>query len=76
MKYHINEDTMRVTSQCERNYSCLSGHKECLCKIEKARGNVLFIHPENTNCKYRSSFAYFKICLCPIRNEIYERYRI
>ncbi len=74
--YHINEETKRVTSQCERNYSCLSGNNECLCKIEKARGNVLFIYAENNDCKYRSSFAYLNICLCPIRNEIYEHYSI
>jgi hypothetical protein len=75
----IQTDILNKTVKCRENFSCLSGEKRCLCKVEKGIGNnnntVLFIKPaRKTICDYIISYGYSFICFCPTRKEIYRLY--
>jgi hypothetical protein len=76
MELKVKVDTLNETIKCKRNFSCLTGSKECLCEVEDSfNDKVIFIRPENNNlCDYKMSFGYSYICTCPTRKEIYNIY--
>lgn len=77
MKLEISEDTLRKT-RCEKGFSCLSAHRNDLCKVESCiPGKVIFLETLNDNsCHYATSFGYTRICNCCTRKELYEKYVI
>ena len=77
-KSFISEDALKNTTRCEKEFSCLSGDSECLCKVEYCvDDSVLFVGGRvNSTCRYQMSFGDRIICSCPIRKEIYKRWKI
>ncbi len=73
----IDNDIVQKTTKCRENFSCLSG-KTPLCKVECCIENkVLFIKCiSNEPCDYRVSFGHSYVCVCPVRIELYNRYKI
>ena len=78
MDIKIDEDTLKKTTECEKNFSCLSGENECLCEAVVSSGNrFLFIDPKsNISCNHCMPFGNYFLCDCPTRNEIYRLYQI
>jgi hypothetical protein len=74
----IDEEIIKRTTNCELNFSCLSGDKTCMCKVKYFIGfDLLEINPKIVNdCRYHLSFGNTNFCTCPTRNEIYNRYNI
>ena len=84
MRFEINSDTIKRTTNCHCNFNCLNGNENPTCcddnplcpvtsEIEK---NMLHIDFNNDyNCSYKLNFvkAGF-ICSCPVRYEIYKHY--
>ena len=78
MDIKISEYTLKATTKCEKDFSCLSGRKECLCKIEYPNEHhtiLIKTRPDNF-CTYLLHLNASTYCLCPTRNEIYIRYKI
>jgi hypothetical protein len=80
MKLEISEDILRKT-RCKKDFSCLSGERSDLCKVElRADGQVrkvIFLkNLKDKSCTYAKSFGYAYICNCPVRKEIYDTYWI
>ena len=78
MKIEIKEETIKTTTQCKKNFNCLSSEKHIFCKVESCvNGSVHFIKClDEENCNYRSSFGNSLMCNCPTRKEIFNRYNI
>lgn len=80
MKLEISENILKNTTKCNKDFACLSGERECLCKLEDSIIDTpcfIIIRAENCGfCDYNVSFGNFFICTCPTRNEIYKCYEI
>ena len=77
MKIEISENVINATTKCEKGFSCLSDNLEPACKVEYCVSNsVYFVKCLNTaNCSYKVSFGDGHFCTCPIRKEIYDKYK-
>jgi len=73
----ISDEALKATTQCEKNFSCLDGESD-ICKVAVCVENeVLFIKcKERAPCPYKESFAYALLCTCPVRKELYYKYKI
>lgn len=74
----IDEEIKQSAIKCKKDFRCLTDNNYELCKIiESVRDNVLFIEClELKHCSYKTSFGYSSyICNCPVRKEIYRRYK-
>ncbi len=77
MKIKISEETVLKTTKCSKNFRCLSGENENLCRV------VYFMSDKinfvkclgDKDCPYLESHKKTELCNCPIRNEIYQRYK-
>ncbi len=78
MRLEINDNVLNNTTRCRKDFACLSGTGQCLCKLTYCfSGKSYFIEPEgNLLCNYKVSFSGSVLCGCPTRKEIYNRYRI
>lgn len=78
MDLKINEYIKEATTRCEKGFSCLKGQKACLCEIEGSNGShtVSIKTKSNNSCKYLLHLGASTYCLCPTRNEIYNKYQL
>lgn len=64
------------TTKCDKSFKCLTNH-ENLCKVSyHINGKINFLESNNKKCKFKIYFADKFICSCPVRNELYVRYKI
>ncbi|MFZ3382993.1 MAG: hypothetical protein WA144_03615 [Candidatus Methanoperedens sp.] len=72
----IDENISKTASKCKKNLSCLSGKE--ICKVELCiDGKIHFIKCINLEpCDYRIPFGYSFVCICPVRKEIFNLYKI
>jgi hypothetical protein len=75
----ISNETLEQTTECQRNFQCLTENRN-MCLIDRpVNGRGLFIKERVSsieNCPYIESSEYAFICNCPTRHEIYMRYNI
>ena len=78
MDIKVNDLILKATNKCEKGFSCLSGDKECLCKVLTSNKSscVKIEQRPVDSCKYLFHFNASTYCLCPTRNEIYNCYKI
>ena len=74
----IKDDILQRTTKCTHDFSCLSGDKQRVCKVIGIIGfDMKAIKRKlEIDCTYCLSYGNGSLCLCPTRNEIYNRYRI
>jgi len=72
----IDEDISKTATMCKKNLSCLSGSD--ICKVEFCvEGQIHFIKCMNLEpCHYRMPFGYSFVCKCPVRKELFNKYKI
>lgn len=78
MNVKVSDLIVKATTQCKKGFACLSGKVECMCGVESAsKDYTVVIKPQFTShCKYRDNRGGTHYCLCPVRNDIYKRYKI
>ena len=76
MIFKINDLTIKKTTECKKDFSCLSEKRKELCKVTHNVGKeVHFIECLDTeSCSYRLSFGDLSTCTCPVRKVIYNKY--
>ena len=64
------------TTECTKNFACLSGEKEDLLEVTETLGYnmVVFTGPTPINCQHSSNYGGLHACKCPIRVEIYKKH--
>lgn len=76
----VSTETLDQTTECEYEFACLEGDPNELCEVEFfAADNFVFLRPstgEPSSCKYWFEFGDSGICKCPVRVELFRRYKI
>ena len=77
MNIKVDENIIRETTKCRKKHACLSGETP-FCTVELCIDNeIYFIKCEsNELCSYRVPYGYSYVCICPVRKELYNRYKI
>jgi hypothetical protein len=78
MNNKVDDNIKQKTTKCRKNFSCLSGGTP-LCSVELCiENNIHFIKcVSNESCSYKVPFGYSShVCICPVRKEIYNNYKI
>jgi hypothetical protein len=79
MDIKIDEDVIKSTTKCRKDFRCLSDKNYEFCKVtQSTHHNVIFIECLESNfCIYKTFFGYSSyICKCPVRRELYRKYNI
>ncbi|VVB97249.1 Uncharacterised protein [uncultured archaeon] len=78
MNIQINKGTLEKTTKCNKDFSCLSGKMNELCKVElNVEDKIHFVNCVTTEpCNYKMPFGYSFVCQCPVRKELFNRYKI
>ena len=76
-KIEIDEETIKNTTECEENFSCLKSDDHKLCEIEFTVSNRVHFIKCNSElpCKYQHPFGDVFFCSCPVRKEIFNKYK-
>jgi hypothetical protein len=76
MIFEVDESTIKKTTKCKKNFSCLSKERKDLCKVTyNITDKVCFIECKNTEpCDYLFPYGHSFLCTCPVRKEIFYRY--
>ena len=77
-KIKIDKAVLHRTTNCKHDFRCLSGKKKRLCKVTGSVGfDIKIIKPKaEIDCKYRLTYGNGSLCVCPTRNDLYNRYKI
>jgi len=78
MNLEVSEDVVRKTDRCPYGMKCLKDGGRPECEVEHlVVGNGVFVRSrECIICSYRISHARSYVCLCPVRIELFQRYKI
>ena len=78
MKTKVDDYILQATNKCKNNFSCLEGNKECMCTIVHSNNNhtVQIDGKPVSSCNYILSMGSKMYCLCPVRNELHNRYNL
>lgn len=78
MELQISDQSRRAATECTKGFSCLTGERKDLCVVENCiNGQVYFIKClQDGGCAYRIPFGMNHLCLCPVRKELFNEYKI
>lgn len=78
MRYEVSDFSRLTTLRCEKCFACLEGIPTDLCVVEECcDGVAYFIRCRNAeHCTYQIPYQGKRICTCPIRKEIYNKYNV
>jgi hypothetical protein len=75
----VSQEILKQTTICRKDFCCLSDTTNNLCKVERALGAepILFLcKEEKPCCDHTWAFGRGRICSCPVRKELNQRYGI
>ena len=75
---NVSNLIVKATTKCKKGFACLSGKVECMCGVENSgKDHTVVIKPQyKSPCEYQRASGGIHYCLCPVRNEIFKRYKI
>ncbi len=78
MKLEISEASKKKTTKCKKSFICLENKENIYCRVEECiNEDVLFIKCLHEDyCVYKMGFGNYFTCMCPVRKEIYTKYKI
>jgi hypothetical protein len=79
VNYKIPDEILKQTTRCPKNFGCLSCEVDHMCQVESLSKSVpiLFVDKvQDRFCSYCGQFRDSWLCSCPVRVELYNRYRI
>ncbi len=78
MNKEVAPEIIEDTKQCRWDFQCLNEHGKPICPVvEVIAEDVLFIKcPGGIICNYIMPHGDRNICLCPIRKELYRKYKM
>lgn len=77
MDIGISDRVLEATTKCKKDFCCLNG-KGDLCTIaDCVNDQILFVQVKDGEyCPYKQQFGNEFICGCPVRKELFDKYRI
>jgi hypothetical protein len=80
MAYQVSDEIKKQTTRCLYDFECLTNDNWETCSIDRHYpGNGLGIKDkcQKSNCGYFMPFGLtYYFCHCPVRREIYSRYKM
>lgn len=76
-KLEIGEEILRQAAKCKKGFACLSGDDKCLSDVEHSiQDTVCYVKCEDSSCPYFVSHDFLgSVCSCPVRVEIFKRFK-
>jgi hypothetical protein len=74
----IKKEIIDEATDCNKNLICLKDPNVPLCKVTKCKPeNIYYVACDNPEgCNYAVVYEDGAVCSCPVRNEIYFKYKI
>lgn len=74
----IDADIIKKATACSKEHKCLKNKENIYCKVERCINDTVLILEckEQLNCSYQLTFGICQICRCPVRIEIFNKYKI
>ena len=77
MKYEISQTIIQQTTQCDKEFNCLKSGNHPSCFIKDCVNNqVHFVVKHGRYCPYSLYFGNEVICTCPVRKELFSKYKV
>ena len=78
MVFKVDKKTIEQSTKCQKCFSCLENNGKDLCKVNQCiEDKILFVECDDINyCSYQKSFGDNKYCQCPVRKEIFTKYKV
>jgi hypothetical protein len=81
MDIELSHDIVKRTTKCNHGFSCLSGGPYPFCIVEEAKGTLAALTncEGNVHCEYCIPYEMSdtsSFCICPVRIQLYRRYKI
>ena len=73
MSLKIDQELLDSTD-CEKDFACLSGKKENLLEVTKTLGHNMVVvdGPTPLNCQHSANYGGLHACKCPVRIAIFK----
>lgn len=66
-----------LTSDCSFEHKCLENTEFKPCEVKECvNEKILFVKSNHRMCDYSFNFGNEKVCWCPTRKEIFEKYNL
>jgi hypothetical protein len=87
MEFRISYESVKRTTKCPSNFFCLTNVRNPMCSKERPMCSVevplesmIFVKDKNqynayNDCAYKVAHGAGHLCTCPVRFEIYSRYK-
>ena len=76
MDISISDSIRNEAVKCKKRFSCLK-KRDCCKVVDCINDSVLFVDSTyEASCPYQQLFGNEFICNCPVRKELYDKYRI
>lgn len=77
MEYFVEEEILKSANLCNKGNSCLNKCDNDLCQVYASVNDAnLFICVEDNSCNYKEIIGERKICGCPVRIDLYKKYKV
>lgn len=78
MAVEIDKQIINEASKCNKDCVCISSQSSPYCSIKDCVvGEIHFINCLEANfCPYKIPFGEGIVCSCPVRKEIYNKYKV
>jgi hypothetical protein len=76
--FEIDSEVRNRADRCAWHQQCLQGQQEIRCRITDCVGDKVFFTAGSAvpTCKYCHTFGYSCYCSCPLRQELYRKFKI
>ena len=83
MALSISDESLKRTKMCPSNFLCLTDKENPMCSKDRPMcpvdiplESMLFVKYKDNDCTYKEEYGAYYLCTCPVRFEIYNRYKI
>ncbi len=75
-KLDIDANIVKSATSCAKNKACLENPGSVCPVVSPVSDDLIFVSKKSTqNCSYFSPYGYSGFCKCPVRQEIYKKYK-
>lgn len=76
--YDVSDEAKQASTECKHGFSCLEGNQKAPCEMEECVDRTIhFVRYLNEGvCPYQQAFGNGWACTCPVRKELYNRYKV
>ena len=78
MELFVNDDIKQSVKFCSNHHACLNGQNKNICDVISTLNSYeCYVNCKiNRDCSYKHTLNERILCTCPIRIEIYSKYKV